>query len=144
MTRINGCETWTMLGDTERRLRAFENKCMRRLLRISNTDFVQSTVTKPLGYQESPTWAIKLISFVHETQHDSLLKTIFQGTSQVGWTSMSSCLYEVKHLLGRNFVHKRWLWSKYTTLSCLLTWANCSQKSDLGTRRKKKRVWFVA
>ena len=32
---VYGCETWTLLADSEKRIQAFETKCTRRLLRIS-------------------------------------------------------------------------------------------------------------
>jgi hypothetical protein len=32
---LYGCETWTLLVDDERRIQAFETKCLRKLLRIS-------------------------------------------------------------------------------------------------------------
>ena len=32
---LYGCETWTLLAETERRIQAFENKCLRKLLHIS-------------------------------------------------------------------------------------------------------------
>ena len=35
---LYGYETWTLLADFERRIQAFETKCMRKLLRISNLE----------------------------------------------------------------------------------------------------------
>ena len=35
---LDGCETWTLLADPEKRIQAFENKCMRKLLRISYSE----------------------------------------------------------------------------------------------------------
>ena len=32
---LYGCETWTLLTETERRVQAFQNKCLRKLLHIS-------------------------------------------------------------------------------------------------------------
>ena len=32
---LYGCETWTLIAETERRIQAFENKCLRKLLHIS-------------------------------------------------------------------------------------------------------------
>ena len=31
---LYGCETWTLLADSEKRIQAFENKCMRKRLSI--------------------------------------------------------------------------------------------------------------
>jgi hypothetical protein len=53
---LYGCETWTLLVDMERRLQAFETKCLRTLLRISYLDrktnnFVRSEVYSLVSYQ---------------------------------------------------------------------------------------------
>ena len=32
---FSGCETWTLLADSEKRIQAFETKCLRKLLHIS-------------------------------------------------------------------------------------------------------------
>ena len=52
-----GCETWTPLADSEKRIQAFETKCPRKLLRISylehrTNDWVQSNVSFLVGPQE--------------------------------------------------------------------------------------------
>ena len=83
-----GCETWTLLADTERRLQAFETKCLRRLLGISyldrkTNDFVRSEVHKHVGHQEPLLATIKrrkLAWFGHVSRHNTLSKTILQGT----------------------------------------------------------------
>ncbi|GFR72522.1 tenascin [Elysia marginata] len=83
-----GCETWTLLADTERRIQAFENKCLRKLLRISYKDHVTNESVRELvvayvGPQEPLLATVKrrkLAWFGHVTRHDSLSKTIFQGT----------------------------------------------------------------
>ena len=54
---LYGCETWTLLADTERRIEAFELKCWRRLLRLTYLDrktneYVRSTVELFIGPQE--------------------------------------------------------------------------------------------
>ncbi|GFS09861.1 hypothetical protein ElyMa_004793400 [Elysia marginata] len=43
-----GCETWTLLADTERRIQVFENKCLRKLLRISYKDHVTNESVREL------------------------------------------------------------------------------------------------
>ena len=35
---LYGCESWTLIADTERRIQAFEFKCLRRILGISYKD----------------------------------------------------------------------------------------------------------
>ncbi|GFR64708.1 protocadherin-11 X-linked [Elysia marginata] len=83
-----GCETWTLLAHTERRVQAFENKCLRKLLRISYKDHVTNESVRELvvayvGPQEPLLATVKrrkLAWFGHVTRHDSLSKTILQGT----------------------------------------------------------------
>jgi hypothetical protein len=89
---LYGCETWTLHADTERRIQAFENKCLRRLLRISylehkTNQFVQDTVSAFVGPQEPLLATVKrrkLAWFGHVTRHNSLCKTILQGTLEGG------------------------------------------------------------
>lgn len=85
---LYGCETWTMLAETERRIQTFETKCLRKLLRISyfehkTNDYVRSMVKNLVGPQE-PLLATakrrKLAWFGHIVRHDNLSKTIMQGT----------------------------------------------------------------
>ena len=89
---LYGCETWTLHAEAERKIQAFETKCLRRLLRISykehkTNDFVWNTVTNLVGPQE-PLLSIikrrKLSWFGNVTRHDSLSKTILQGTVEGG------------------------------------------------------------
>ena len=85
---LYGCETWTLLADTEKRIKAFETKCLRKLLRISyrehkTNDYVRSKVMSYVGPQEpllSTVKRRKLAWFGHVNRHDSLCKTIMQGT----------------------------------------------------------------
>ena len=89
---LYGCETWTLVADTERRIQAFENKCYRRLLRISYKDRVPNDTVHDLvrGYvgPQEPLLATvrrrKLIWFGHVVRHDTLVKTIMQGTVEGG------------------------------------------------------------
>ena len=89
---LYGCETWTLLADTERRIQAFEYKCLRRLLKISYRDhktneYVRSTVESYVGPQEPLLATVKrrkLSWFGHINRHDTLCKTILQGTIEGG------------------------------------------------------------
>ena len=89
---LYGCETWTLLAETERRIQAFEMKCLRRLLRISylehkTNDYVRSLVSSYVGPQEPLLTTVKrrkLAWFGHVTRHDTLSKTILQGTVEGG------------------------------------------------------------
>ena len=89
---LYGCESWTLTADLEKRIQAFENKCFRRLLQIpwfehKTNVFVQEQVAALAGPQE-PLLAVvkrrKLTWFGHVTRHNSLSKTILQGTIEGG------------------------------------------------------------
>ena len=89
---LYGCESWTLLADTERRIQAFENKCLRKLLHISYKDhktneFVWASVNGLAGPKERLLSIVKrrkLKWFCHVTRHDSLCKTVMQGTVEGG------------------------------------------------------------
>ena len=54
---LYGCETWTLLAETERRIQAFENKCLRKLLHISywehkTNEYVWNEAESLMGQQE--------------------------------------------------------------------------------------------
>ena len=83
-----GCESWTLTEDTQRRIQAFEMKCFRRILNISykehkTNDFVWNKV---LSYDRKIEPLLSTIKrrkmkwFGHVTRHNSLSKTILQGT----------------------------------------------------------------
>ena len=53
---LYGCETWTLLAYSEKRIQAFKTKCLRKLLRISyldhkTTDWVLSKIKSLAGPQ---------------------------------------------------------------------------------------------
>ena len=88
---LYSCETCTLHAETERRIQAFETKCVRRLLRISyrenkTNEFVRSKVNFMAGEQEplqasSHCKMEKDVSWYgHIIRHDSLGKTILQCT----------------------------------------------------------------
>ncbi|KAI8497134.1 hypothetical protein Bbelb_250830 [Branchiostoma belcheri] len=85
---LYGCETWTLLTDTERRIQAFETKSLRRLLGISyhqhkTNEYVYQQVYSLVGPQEAVMSTVrrrKLQWFGHLTRHNNLAKTILQGT----------------------------------------------------------------
>ena len=89
---LYGCETWTLHAEEERRIQAFEYKCMRRLLKISYREhktnkFVWQQVESHVGTQEhllSTVKRRKLAWYGHVTRHNSLCKTIMQGTVEGG------------------------------------------------------------
>ena len=89
---LYGCETWTLLADSEKRIQAFETKCLRKLLRIfylehKINDWVRSKINLLVDPQESflaTVNRLKLAWFWHVTRHDSLSKTILRGTLEGG------------------------------------------------------------
>ena len=84
---LYGCETWTLLADSEEKIHAFETKYMRKLLCTSyledkTNDWVRSKVNFPVGLQEPLLATVrrwKLAWFGHVTRHDSLPNTTLQG-----------------------------------------------------------------
>ena len=91
-TLLYGCEAWVLLADAERRIQAFETKCFRRLLRISYKDrktneYVRKEIEHRVGPQEPLLAKVKrrkLSWFAHTTRHNTLCKTILQGTVEGG------------------------------------------------------------
>ena len=89
---LYGCETWTLLAETERRIQAFETKSLRKFLPISywehkTNEYVQNKVKSLVGWQEpllSTVKQWKLAWFGHVTWYDGLCKTVMQGTVEGG------------------------------------------------------------
>lgn len=89
---LYGCESWTMTAETTRRVQTFETKCYRRMLGISwkdhkTNDFVRAQITSRAGPQEPLLVLVKrrkLTWFGHVTRHNSLPKTVLQGTLEGG------------------------------------------------------------
>ena len=87
-----GCETWTLPADSEKRIEAFETKCLLKLLCISylehkTNDWVQSKINFLVGTQEPLLATVKrwkLAWFRHVTCHDSLSKNSLQGILEGG------------------------------------------------------------
>ena len=91
-TLLYGCESWTMSAETIKKVQTFETKCFRRMLCITwqerkTNEYVRSQVALLDGPQE-PLLAIikrrKLQWFGHVTRHNTLPKTILQGTLEGG------------------------------------------------------------
>ena len=85
---LYGCESWTLNAEAERRIQTFENKSYRKLLGISylerkTNEYVLLQVHSLAGRQEPLLSVVKkrkLGWFGHTVRHDSLSKTILQGT----------------------------------------------------------------
>ena len=84
---LYGCESWTLVAESERRLQAFEMKCFRRLLGISYKEhktnkFVIQQITSLAGHYEPLLTTIKRRKFCwfgHVTRGNTLSKTVLQG-----------------------------------------------------------------
>ena len=91
-TLLYGCESWTLTADSTKRIQAFENKCYRRMLGISwkdrkTNEFVQRGIKVRAGQQENLIMIVKrrkLAWFGHISRHNSLAKTVLQGTLEGG------------------------------------------------------------
>ena len=87
-----GCETWTLTADLQKRIRAMEMRCLRKILNISYKDrvtneAVRERITNVLGPHEDLLSAIKsrkLRWYGHVARSEGLAKTILQGTVRGG------------------------------------------------------------
>ena len=89
---LYGCETSALADALEKKIQAFENKCMRKLLQISWTehrtnDYVWNRI-EGFAEPQEPLLSVvkkrKLLWFGHNTRHCGLSKTTMQGTVQGG------------------------------------------------------------
>ena len=86
------CETWTVLADPQKKMQAFEAKCLRKFIRIfylehKPYDGVRREINFLVGPKESLPATVKrwkLTCFGHVTHNYSLSKTILQGTLEDG------------------------------------------------------------
>ena len=87
-----GCETWSLLAESGKRIQAFETKCLRKLLRIpyleyKTSDWVRSKISFIVGPQE-PLLATakrqKSAWFGHVTLTTASLKPSFMAPWRVG------------------------------------------------------------
>ena len=84
---LYGCQSWTSTVDTERRIRAFETKSYRKILRITyrerkTNEFVKTKIDELAAKQESLLSIVKrrkMNWFGHITRRNPLAKTILQG-----------------------------------------------------------------
>ena len=83
---LYACESWTLMAKLEKRTYAFQMRCYRRLLNISQKDHVQDvrrTIQAVIGeYDEFLTLVKKqkLRGFDHISRSSGLAKMILQGT----------------------------------------------------------------
>ena len=89
---LYACESWTLNADTERRIRAMEMRCYRRLLGISYKDHitneeVRRRIENAIGPHVDLLTIVrqrKLKWYGHTTRSSGLAKTIMQGTVNGG------------------------------------------------------------
>ena len=135
---LYGCETWTLLTDSEKRTKAFETKRLRKLLRISVVE------------HQTNDWMHSKINFLLEpllaavkrrkhacSSHDSLFKTILWDTLEGGrhrGQQRKCCQMEII---------KEWtslpVPELLTRASCRKDWSRISAKSSLMSHRRPNR-----
>ena len=89
---LYGCESWTLTAELEKRIQAFEMKCLRRVLGVAWTErktnkFVRWQVELAAGTQElllATAKRRKLQWYGHVTRHSTMATTILQGTLEGG------------------------------------------------------------
>ena len=89
---LYGCESWTLTAESTKKIQSFETKCFRRLLGISwkdhkTNDFVRDQIKQLAGPQEPLLATIKkkkLTWYGHVARHNTLPKTVLQGTLEGG------------------------------------------------------------
>jgi hypothetical protein len=80
-----GCEAWTVKKEEEKRIQAFENKCVRKLLRISWTEMMTTervyklagTTSELLGHIKSR--KLRYFGHVMRQEKDSIEKCVMTG-----------------------------------------------------------------
>ena len=85
---LYACESWTLTADTERRIRALEMRCFRKLLNINYSDHITNEEVKRRIQQKIGPYkdllnivkSRKLKWYGHVTRSTGLAKTILQGT----------------------------------------------------------------
>ncbi|GFR89405.1 endonuclease-reverse transcriptase [Elysia marginata] len=85
---LYACEPWTLIADTERRIRAMEMRCYRRLFSISQKEHITNKEVRR-RFENAIGQHIDLLTIVrqrklkwygHTTRSSGLAKTIKQGT----------------------------------------------------------------
>ena len=89
---LYACETWTLSADLQRRIRAMEMRCYRKILDISYRDHitneeVRNRIQQAIGPHDDLLAIVKrrkIKWYGHVTRSSGLAKTILQGTVQGG------------------------------------------------------------
>ena len=91
---LYACESWTLTAELQRRTRAIEKRCYRRILHISYKDQVtneevRAKIQQAIGSHEDLLTIVKsrkLQWYGHVSRSSGLAKTILQGTVKGGRT----------------------------------------------------------
>ena len=86
-TALYGCEAWTLSAETERRINAFEFRCLRRILKVSYTEHrtnesIRKEITEIIGPHEPLLTIVKrrkMQFYGHINRAGNLATTILQG-----------------------------------------------------------------
>ena len=89
---LYACESWTLTAELQRRTRAIEKRCYRKVLRISYKDHVtneevRAKIQQAIGPHEDLLTIVKrrkLQRYGHVSRSSGLAKTILQGTVKGG------------------------------------------------------------
>ena len=88
---LYACESWTLTAEFQRKIRAMEMRCYRKILRISYKDHVtnkkvRAKIQQTIGPQEHLTILKKrkLQWYGHVSRSSGLARTILQGTVKGG------------------------------------------------------------
>ena len=95
---LYGCETRTLIADSEKSIQAFETKCMKKLLCIFGLEHkINNWARSKINFLVGPHKPLlatvkrrKLAWIGHVTSHNSLSKTILLGTLEVGSAVVST------------------------------------------------------
>jgi len=111
-TALYGCESCILTSETERRIQAFEYRCMKKILKIRYTahrtsEFVWKEITDAMGTQEHLLATIKrkkLRWFGHVNRSTGLAKLIMKGSVEGRRSSgrpRMAWLHNIKSWTGR-------------------------------------------
>ena len=142
---LYGCEAWTPLQTDLDKLRAFEMKCYRKLLKISWTEKitneeVRSRLQINNSYLIAQFKKLKMSYFGHIKRHDSLEKTILEGKLEGkrkrgkprrAWTDDIRIWLEMSIKEAGNLAYDRDLYRQHSQ-------AATSQETDFPASKRRK------
>ena len=83
---LYACESWTLTAELQRRIKAMEMRCYRKILCISYNEEVRAKIQQAIGPHEDLVTIVKRLTAVygHVSRSSGLGKTILQGTVKGG------------------------------------------------------------